>query len=50
MKNQNTDTAYLTPILLVLLIFISAGWYFAEADNEILRKELSQQTGEEVRK
>lgn len=26
------------------------GWYFAESDNEILRKELSFYTGGELRK
>jgi len=33
-----------------LSIFLSAGWYLAENDNEILRKELSTYTGKEVRK
>ncbi len=33
-----------------LSIFLSVGWYLAENDNEILRKELSTYTGKEVRK
>ena len=31
-------------------ILCFSGWYFAENDNEILRKELSTYTGTEVRK
>ncbi len=31
-------------------ILCFSGWYFAESDNEILRKELSLHTGKEVRK
>ena len=49
MKDQNTDTGYLTLILWILLAFMIAGWYFAEADNEILRKELSIYTGKEFK-
>ena len=33
-----------------LSIFLYMGWYFAENDNEILRKELSSHTGQEVHK
>ncbi len=33
-----------------LTIFGFSGWYIAENDNEILRKELSEYTGKEVRK
>lgn len=33
-----------------LIIFSFSGWYFAENDNEILRKKLSIYTGQEVRK
>ena len=37
-------------IFMFLTIFGYSGWYFAENDNEILRKELSTYTGKEVRK
>lgn len=33
-----------------LTIFGFSGWYLAESDNEILRKELSSYTDKEVRK
>jgi len=33
-----------------LTIFGFSGWYIAETDNEILRKELSHYSGTEVRK
>lgn len=33
-----------------LTIFGFSGWYLAESDNEILRKELSTYKGKEVRK
>lgn len=39
------------PISIAVLVMLSwFGWYSAEADNEILRKELSHYTGKEVRK
>ena len=37
-------------IFMFLAIFGYSGWYLAESDNEILRKELSSHTGQEVRK
>ena len=37
-------------INLCLSGFLFMGWYIAEADNEILRQELSSYTGTEVRK
>ena len=37
-------------IFMCLTFFGFAGWYMAEADNEILRKELSSHTGQEVHK
>ena len=33
-----------------LTIFGFSGWYLAENDNEILRKELSSHTGQKVHK
>ena len=39
-----------TVIVMFLVIFGYSGWYFAENDNEILRKELSTYKGKEVRK
>ena len=41
---------FFTVIFMVLTIFGYSGWYLAESDNEILRKELSSHTGQEVRK
>ena len=40
----------LLAINLCLSGFLCMGWYFAESDNEILRKELESYTGKEVRK
>ncbi|WP_313042036.1 hypothetical protein [Acinetobacter sp.] len=37
-------------IFMLLTFFGFSGWYMAEADNEILRQELSSYTGTEVRK
>lgn len=36
-------------IFLASTIFCFSGWYFAESDNEILRKELSSYTGKEFK-
>ena len=41
---------FFTVIFMVLAIFGYSGWYLAENDNEILRKELSTYKGKEVRK
>ncbi len=45
-----SDNNIVSVILFSLTIFSFSGWYFAESDNEILRKELSVYTGQEVRK
>lgn len=37
-------------IFMFLAIWGYSGWYLAESDNEILRKELLMYTGKEVRK
>ena len=37
-------------IFMFLTIFGYSGWFLAENDNEILRKELSTYKGKEVRK
>lgn len=44
------DNNIISVVLFSLIIFSFSGWYFAENDNEILRQELSQYTGKEVRK
>ena len=46
MKNQSI----IFTCIFALMIFGFMGWYFAEADNEVLRKELSRYTGTEVRR
>ena len=45
-----SDNNIVSVVLFSLTIFSFSGWYFAENDNEILRKELSEYTGKEVRK
>lgn len=45
MKND-----FFAVLYLVLTTIGFSGWYFAENDNEILRKELSTYIGKEVRK
>jgi len=45
MKND-----FFAVLYLVLTMVGFSGWYFAESDNEILRKELSSHTGQEVHK
>jgi len=47
MKNESN---LIHLLFFFLTIFSFSGWYFAESDNEILRKELSVYTGQEVRK
>lgn len=47
MKKENIIIAI---FLLCITAFSFMGWYSAEADNEILRKELSRYTGTEVRR
>lgn len=47
---MNDHNSLLIGIIFALMMFSFAGWYFAENDNEILRKELSQYTGKEVHK
>ena len=49
-KKANSKIDSLLVLLFSTAIFLSVGWYMAEADNEILRKELSSHTGQEVRK
>ena len=49
-KKTNSKIDSLLVLLFSTAIFLSVGWYIAEADNEILRKELSSYTGTEVRK
>ena len=36
--------------IIFLVVFLFIGWYTAESDNEILRKELSLYKGEEIQK
>lgn len=45
-----SDNNIISVVLFLLIIFSFAGWYMAEADNEILRKQLSDYTAKEVRK
>lgn len=45
MKNSSDSESHsLSGILIVLLIIMSAGWYCAEQDNEILLQELEAQS------
>jgi len=44
------ENSIISAVLFSLTIFGFSGWYFAESDNEILRKQLSSHTGQEVRK
>lgn len=46
---QNESNLFLL-LFFFLTIFGFSGWYLAESDNEILRKELSSHTGQEVHK
>ncbi len=45
-----SDNNIISVVLFSLIIFSFAGWYMAEADNEILRAELSIYANHEVRK
>lgn len=47
---MNDHNSLLIGFIFALSIFSFTGWYLAESDNEILRKELSTYTGKEVRK
>ena len=47
MKNESN---LIHLLFFFLSIFSFSGCYFAESDNDILRKELSVYTGQEVRK
>ncbi|TCM61890.1 hypothetical protein EC844_12644 [Acinetobacter calcoaceticus] len=47
MKNENFCINF---ICIFLIFFGYFGWFVAEQDNEILREQLSSQTGQEVRK
>lgn len=40
---MENKTDYLSGLLLFLLVFTCMGWYFAEADNEILMQEINLQ-------
>lgn len=42
-KTSNSNHDVLSAVLLVIAIFMSFGWYFAEADNELLLQELEAQ-------
>lgn len=47
---MNDHNSLLMGIIFALMIFSFSGWYNAESDNEVLRKELSMYTGKEVLK
>lgn len=42
-KTSQSQNDWISAILFVVTIFMSAGWYFAEQDNEILLQELESQ-------
>ncbi|MCX5466514.1 hypothetical protein [Acinetobacter nematophilus] len=42
-KTNNSKTDSLTVFLFAIAIFLSFGWYFAEAENEVLREEQAAQ-------
>ena len=43
MKKTGSESDWLCLTLIVLLFFMSFGWYFAESENEILRQEIAVQ-------
>ncbi|MDG9993311.1 hypothetical protein N7586_13975 [Acinetobacter ursingii] len=47
---MNDPTSLINKLIFGLMIFAFLGWFFAEQDNEILRKELSMHTGKEILK
>lgn len=49
-STDKKDHGFIAVLLICLSAFSFIGWYTAETDNEILRKELSYYTGEEIRK
>ncbi|WP_160310603.1 hypothetical protein [Acinetobacter bereziniae] len=42
-KTNNSKTDSLTVVLFFIAILLSFGWYFAEAENEVLREEQAAQ-------
>ena len=42
-KTSNSNHDVSSGVLLVIAIFMSFGWYFAESENEILRQEIAVQ-------
>ena len=41
-QQPHRESEFFLVLLLLLSIFSFAGWYMAESDNELLRKELAQ--------
>ena len=46
-KLSNPNRDYLSGFLLFIAIFMCAGWYFAEQENETLREEQAVQSFEQ---
>lgn len=42
-KSSNSHNDFLLGFLLFIAFFMSAGWYLAQQDNELLRQELETQ-------
>lgn len=42
-KTTDSKIDYLMLFLFVVALLLSIGWYFAEAENEVLREELAAQ-------
>ena len=49
-RHDQQENNVIGTCIIVLVIFLFIGWYTAESDNEILRKELSLYKGEVIRK
>lgn len=45
---MNDHTTLINKLIFGLMVFAFLGWFFAEQDNEILRKELSTYTDKEI--
>lgn len=45
---MNDHITLINKLIFGLMIFAFLGWFFAEQDNDILRKELSSYTNKEI--
>lgn len=49
-QHNKQENSILSGCIIFLVVFLFIGWYTAESDNELLRKELSLYKGEVIRK